>query len=174
VESAESLAELRAALQGQYQAGLSELASSIRRCPEELWTSRQFRFPFWRVGYHTLFYTHFYSAPDEKSFTPWASHRKDAQFQEATPWPPHTLPELTPYTVEDLLGYAAELHEVVRASLQGVRFDDPSGFSWLRLNKLELHLYNIRHLEHHTGQLVDRLRNAAGITVDWVGKGRRE
>ena len=44
----------------------------------------------------------------------------------------------------------------------------PSGFSWLRFGKTELQLYNIRHIQHHAGQLTDRLRTAAGIGVRWV------
>jgi len=34
---------------------------------------------------------------------------------------------------------------------------------------MELHIYNIRHLQHHTGQLMDRLRTAGNIGVAWVG-----
>jgi hypothetical protein len=33
---------------------------------------------------------------------------------------------------------------------------------------IELHFYNIRHLQHHTGQLADRLRTAINIGVPWV------
>jgi hypothetical protein len=48
-------------------------------------------------------------------------------------------------------------------------FDAPSGFFWLPFSKLELQLYNIRHVQHHTGQLIDRLRTVAGIGVARVG-----
>ena len=35
----------------------------------------------------------------------------------------------------------------------------------------EVRLNNIRHLQHHTGQLADRLRTAAGIGVAWIRMG---
>jgi hypothetical protein len=44
----------------------------------------------------------------------------------------------------------------------------PAGFPWLPFNKLELQFYNIRHIQHHTGQLADRLRNAINIGTPWV------
>jgi hypothetical protein len=29
---------------------------------------------------------------------------------------------------------------------------------------------NLRHLQHHTAQLADHLRQHAGIGIDWIGK----
>jgi len=44
-----------------------------------------------------------------------------------------------------------------------------SGFSWYRpMGKLEHQLVNLRHLQHHAAQLADRVRNHAGVGVDWV------
>ncbi len=172
METIEITTAVRAAIKGQYQAALSGLAAAIRSCPQDLWTDPRAKFPFWHVAYHVLFFTHLYAAVDERSFQPWSKHRKDYQFQESTPWPPHTLPQpLSPYGREELLAYAQEVQAGLLASVDAVEWGAPSGFFWLKMSKLELHLYNLRHLEHHTGQLVDRLRNAAGIAVAWVGKG---
>jgi len=33
---------------------------------------------------------------------------------------------------------------------------------------MELHMYNIRHLQHHAGQLIDRLRTTENIGIAWV------
>jgi len=42
---------------------------------------------------------------------------------------------------------------------------------WLSFGKLELQLYNLRHLGQHTGELMERLGTRAALDVDWVGKG---
>jgi hypothetical protein len=47
----------------------------------------------------------------------------------------------------------------------------PSGFYWLPMNKLELQIYNIRHIHAHAGELAERLSQRAGIEIDWVGMG---
>lgn len=49
-----------------------------------------------------------------------------------------------------------------------------SAFDWIPLNKLELQFYTICHLQHHAGELCDRLGREAGIDVAWVGMVRGE
>lgn len=44
-----------------------------------------------------------------------------------------------------------------------------SGFPWYPMAKLEHQLVHLRHLQHHVGQLNDRLRAELGEGVDWVG-----
>ena len=44
-------------------------------------------------------------------------------------------------------------------------------FPWYTMGKLEHQLVNIRHIQHHAAILSARLRKAAGISIDWVGKG---
>ena len=34
----------------------------------------------------------------------------------------------------------------------------PSGFNWRKCSRAELHVYNIRHIQHHAAQLSLRLR----------------
>lgn len=42
-------------------------------------------------------------------------------------------------------------------------------FEWLPFEKLEHQLYNIRHTQHHTGQLAERLRSRIETGILWVG-----
>jgi hypothetical protein len=44
-----------------------------------------------------------------------------------------------------------------------------SGFRWYKVSKLEHQFINIRHIQHHAGQLADRLRLSDGIAIRWVG-----
>jgi hypothetical protein len=45
-----------------------------------------------------------------------------------------------------------------------------TGFYWLLFDKLQLQFYNIRHIQHHTGELCERLGQFGEIQVGWVGK----
>jgi hypothetical protein len=47
-----------------------------------------------------------------------------------------------------------------------------SGFAWYPIPKLEHQLVNLRHIQHHTAQLADRLRAFADIGVSWRGTHR--
>src|SRR5512143_1044451 len=93
------LMNVQAALKGQYHAALAMLREAIAQCPDDLWTADTYPIAFWRVAYHTLFFTHLYLQPDEQSFRPWAHHRDEYQFLAVLPWPPHRPPKIgAPYT----------------------------------------------------------------------------
>ena len=59
---------------------------------------------------------------------------------------------------------AAETEESLAAP---ARFGRP-------ISRLELHVYNIRHVQHHAAQLILKLRLEAGVDIPWVGSGWRE
>lgn len=156
-------------LQSQFHATLSMLKQTIERCPNTLWTAPTATRPFWHIGYHVLFYTHLYLAPTGADFTPWQHHRPNYNFLGETPWSSHRMEEINqPYTKDEILAYLAFCQHEVDTRIHNIDPDAPSGFDWLPFNKLELMLYNLRHLQHHTGELGDRL-GQQHIEVDWVG-----
>lgn len=160
---------IRQSVLGQYGAGLDMLGQAMELCPDELWLSSEYRNRYWHIAYHSMFYTHLYLQPSEAHFQPWAKHVPNSNYLGPRPWAkdePFQLPE--PYLKADLQEYLQFCRNEVTNQVPLVRFEDNSGFSWLPFTKLELQFYNIRHLQHHTGQLIDRLRSAANIGVSWV------
>lgn len=162
---------VRAAIRSQFLAALAMLGQTIERCPAELWTAPSRTTPFWQVAYHALFYAHFYLAPRESEFEPWPKGRPGVEFMGRVPWPPHEPVDAgEPYTREDLLEYRAVCCAEVERRIAAVDLAAPAGFDWLPLQKLELQLYSIRHVQQHAGELADRL-GQAGLEIDWVGQG---
>jgi hypothetical protein len=105
-----------------------------------------------------------------KEFVPWSKHRTEYEFLGPLPWPPHKEPDIgEPYTRPEILEYLDLCRNEVQERVPLLDLQAGSGFDWLPFDKLELQFYNIRHLQHHTGQLVDRLRTREGIGVGWVG-----
>ncbi len=158
------------AIRSQYLASLEMLKQAVAKCPESMWNDPGDKMQFWRIAYHALFYTHLYLAGTEKNFRPWSGHRKDYQYLGAISGPPDRLPEIgEPFNQPDILAYLAEVQAHVDEMTPGLDLEAESGFSWLPFGKLELQLYNIRHLQQHTGELMERLGSRAGIDIDWVG-----
>jgi hypothetical protein len=56
----------------------------------------------------------------------------------------------------------------VTNSVSALDLEAQSGFDWLPFDKLELQFYNIRHTQHHTGQLSERLRKSSDTGIRWV------
>lgn len=165
---------LREALECQYRAALAMLRDAVDRCPESLWDDPAPTNAFWQVAYHTLYITHLYLQPEAAAFRPWPGHQADVQHPDgiagpddpANPLP--LVPE--PYARDQVLAYAAHLEAGLPDAVRAIDLLAPdSGFWWYRpMSKLEHQLVNLRHLQHHAAQLADRLRNHAGVGVDWV------
>lgn len=161
---------LAQAITAQFHAALAMFEETVRRCPDALWLDPDGHDPFWRIAYHTLFYTHLYLADSAEQFSPWPRHRADYQYLGPIAWDGNRLPAIgEPYTQADLLDYAAFCREEVATRLAATDFSAPSGFDWLPMDKLELQLYTLRHLALHIGELGARL-SAHGIAVRWLIK----
>ena len=153
----------------QYRAAMAMLKEAIAKCPESLWLDTAYPNKFWHIAYHVLFCTHMYLQNSYEEFAPWKKHRENYQWLGGLPWAPNERPKIeTAYTQEEILEYLQICSEEIEAKVPSLDFSAPSGFHWLPFGKLELQIYNIRHIHHHTGQLIDRLRTVAGIGVVWV------
>jgi hypothetical protein len=149
------------------------LRNAVELCPEDLWLATEYRNRFWHISYHSLFYTHLYVQPTEDDFQAWSKHVPNSNYLGPRPWAknePFTIPE--PYTKSEVQEYAALCLAEVEKQVPLIRLEDSSGFSWLPFDKVELQFYNIRHLQHHTGQLIERLRKAANIGASWIGSAK--
>ena len=157
-------------IKSQYRAALAILGDAIEKCPDTLWAEQGVTQPVWHIAYHALYFTHLYLQVRGEDFVPWAKHRNEYQFFESVPWPPYRAVKIgEPYTKAELLEYLALCQKEVEEKVSSMDLNAASGFSWLTFSKMELQFYNIRHLQHHVGQLDDRLRINAGIGISWIG-----
>jgi len=167
-------AALRSALKSQYHAALAMLREAIDRCPDNLWSKSGHRNECWQVAYHALFITHLYSQPNEAAFRPWKEHQANVQYPDGIPGPPQPGSKLPlvakPYTKAQVLAYWSFCDRMIDAAVDAIDLHSAeSGFDWYPIPKIEHQIVNIRHIQHHTAQLADRVRTAAGVGIDWVG-----
>jgi len=121
-----------------------------------------------------LFFTDLYLTASEETFSLREIHRKggDERGDGLSPGVPRA--ELLPYVQ---LCRAKAIEVVANETEQSLA--GPSGFSWRKCSRLELHIYNIRHVQHHTGQLSAYLRRVdpqigqRRDVLKWIGWGWR-
>ena len=159
---------LKSALAGQYFAALTMLQQTIERCPDEVWLSGESPRLYWRIVYHSLYYTDLYLHPSPGDFTPWSGH--DPEVPQL--WNPPKVIE--PYTQDQMSGYLKDLRGRVKGRLDALdlaeadcRFSYYKGFS-----RIDHQLVNLRHLGGHVGQLSEILMSR-GVDTDWIGKRAR-
>jgi hypothetical protein len=154
--------DTQAVLRSQHQAALEMLRQAIIKCPAPMWDSPDDRARFWHVAYHALFYTHLYLQDSVEAFAPWAGQRKGYESLQ---------PEIgEPYTKDEVLAYLEVCRRQIDERMRQIDLEAESGFAWLPFGKLELQIYSIRHLQQHTGELMERLGSRADIDVGWVGR----
>lgn len=164
---------VRATLISQYEAALSMLNQCVAACPAEHWDAKIGNGPFRWVVYHTLFFTDLYLSPSNEAFELRELHHRvgDEREDRACLGLQH----------DEALEYVTICHEKVPIALAGETPESlagPSGFSWYPIPRGELHLNNIRHIQHHTGQLSAYLRKVNEELADrnalrWIGSGWR-
>ncbi|MFC2082539.1 DinB family protein [Candidatus Bipolaricaulota bacterium] len=157
----------------QIRAALRMLRRSIEACPDTLWNREADHNPFWALAYHTLFFAHLYLSASEDAFQPYkrqVNGHLGYGKADLGDWV-----DLTPadvFTKADVLAYCGHIDDRTEDLVQSTPLDAPSGFHWLKFSRGEAHLYNLRHIQHHVGQLNERLRQEEGIGFGWVFDGR--
>ena len=153
----------KTALWRQFGSTIDMLENALVACPAALWKERLWRdttdhpFPqefaeFWYIAYHTLFWLDLYlSGSPEEEFAPPAPFI----WTEIEP----AMSPKRPYTKEELLAYLAATRQKCHAQLSALtdeRARQAVDYVWTEgkyVSFLELHLYNMRHVQEHAAQL---------------------
>jgi hypothetical protein len=161
------------ALIGQFEAALAMLNACVAACPAEHWEGKIANGSFRWAAYHTLFFADYYLSASEDAFQLRPLHQRggDERGEDACPGlsQQETL-EYVPLVRQKLLDtLAAETANTLAG---------PSGFSWRKFSRAEIHLYNLRHVQHHVGQMSAYLRRIAPAQIGhdalpWIGSGWR-
>lgn len=168
--------QLLDSLVDQFASALAMLRGCVAACPDEVWEEHVGELPYWMVAYHTAFYADLYLSPRLSEYggqPDWAWPNAAGLGRRMEP-PFEALPaeeigavlerdRVVAYLDATLQKLHRELPAETEASLAG-----SSGFEWYPITRLSMHLVNIRHVQHHAGQLCAVLRRH-GVAVDWVG-----
>ncbi len=157
----------------QYEASLCTLWHCLAHCPDSQWNARTARYPFCQVAFHTLFFADYYLSPDPESFRRQQWHREHQdlfgdyeQLLDREPTSLYACDQLELYTQfcrrKAVTVTADETEETLAAE---------AGFPRKPFSRAELHVYNIRHIQHHAAQLILRLRLDTEVDIPWIRNG---
>ncbi len=160
----------------QYEAAFCTLHECVTRCPDEMWQAPVVNHPFSQSIFHTLFFADLYLGTDMDAQRQQPFHRQHAEafadYEQLEDRIPHGRYEKS-FIVEYLQHCRAKARQVVAAETAR-QLTEPAGFAWLNTTRAEVHVYNIRHIQHHAAQLILRLRGEAGQDMPWVKSGWQE
>ena len=147
------------------------LEQCIIQCPDEYWNSSLHENRFWHITYHVLFYGALYLSCEDEPIL-WSGCKTNHQFLSKTSYAPQYDPSKAyVYSKNELIEFINWIRERLTSCFIENSQELPSGFSWISFSKYELYYYNLRHLQHHTGQLSERIKSYTGKGITWIGKG---
>lgn len=139
------------------------LENAVAECPDSLWNDSS---QFWYKAYHCIFFLDYYLSEDADNFMP----PKPFTLSEFNP--DGEMPERV-YSKEELITYINFCREKCRKLISALseenlkkRFKN----QYMDYSRLEIILDNMRHVQHHTGQLNLLIRNSGDIPPDWVSR----
>ncbi len=155
-------------LWNQFGAAIDTLEAAIRACPAEVWGDKPGFHEFWCIAHHAIFWTDYYLSEKPEGFAP------PAPFGMEEMDPEGVLPARV-YAPAELLAYLAHTRAKARAALANFtpeRAAERFKSAWMDFSRTELHLYNMRHVQHHAAQLNLILRQRTESAPGWVARAR--
>ncbi|MEX2141167.1 MAG: DinB family protein [Pirellulales bacterium] len=160
----------------QFEAAFCALNACVERCPEAAWNAPVANLAFCQVAFHTLFFADFYLGQNEDAFRQQPFHREHALFfrdyeelEDRKQQLLYDRPSITVY-----LQHCRQKAAQVIAAETTESLTVLAGFPWLKFSRAELHVYNIRHIQHHAAQLSLRLRIDFNADLPWCRSGWRD
>lgn len=153
--------------------------SCIGHCPAPLWQSND---RFFYLSYHCLVFLDYYLSFPVASYTPVLPYT----LADMNQLPAGAIDDVQPtrrYTQEEILQAVSKTREKAR---QAIMFQANWEQPWIAEEEINMHglcpavvihyslfeitLYNLRHLQHHVGQLNLLLREQHAPAADWIAE----
>ena len=154
----------------QYIAAIETLNQSVQNADDEIWTTDHLDTAIDQVVFHTLFFTDLYLHHGTEGFDKQSFHLRnresfrDYEEQQDRPQQYHYEKSFC----REYLDFCKKKVDTVLNSETESSLLGESGFYWRKCNRAELHIYNIRHIQHHAAQLGLRNQLLGGDPLSWV------
>jgi hypothetical protein len=155
----------------QIGAAFKMLEHAIDNANDRTWTARINNMPFWQLCYHALWYTDFYFHANQETFQPQSFDMKGIKNISIKPDSQMIEDQKHPISKSNMKAYCNYARQKTNQFIQSINesyFTTPSPFEWHGFPKIDLVDYNLRHLQHHVGQLDIILRREQNIGNPWI------
>ena len=152
----------------QYRYSLKMLKGVVRETNKDTWRCTDGeKVAAWQIAYHAVYYANIYCSPTGEQVKRWDG-QTDLDHFFNTPWPPHErfIPDHV-FTKVNIIAFIDFVLGVIPEYLEYLEWDKPCWPDWYHMNQFEFHINNLRHIQHHTAQLIER---NGGSSVGWLSR----
>lgn len=145
-------------LLNQYEKCLNILSYTIENYNETIWfDNKNYKSPVWQIVYHALFYANIYCCSTEQKIINWEKQRNDYnRFEKMRKLRSEDESVIKPYTNKEMLEFLNFVKNKIPQYLSEMKPDEKCWPNWYNESQLEFQINNIRHLQHHIGEIIER------------------
>jgi hypothetical protein len=160
---------LNEVLQKQYEKSFSILRNTITSYDESIWLNNiDYKSPAWQIAYHAIFYTNIYCSSSENDILQWNKTRNDYHdFKKIHKLIKTNEIKLIPYTKNDMIEFIDFVNGNVPFYLLKMKPEDKCWPYWYNESQMEFHINNLRHIQHHIGEIIERHDIKIDIPYRW-------
>ena len=170
--------QLKDCLCKNFLAAIDMFTNVVRLCPDELWKDKK----FFNLTYHTAIFLEYYLSSPVKDFRPILTYTLYA----ADKLPIDAVDDVIAdrhFTKNEVIRQLLTVREKCQSLISQATMDKLLA-RWIHDEEVDLHglcpsvvvnyslleilMYNLRHLQHHTGQLNLFMRQQANVATDWI------
>lgn len=155
------LESIRLSIRDQFGASLDMLENAINACPKSLWENEK---SFSHLTYHTLFFLDYYLTLQPVGFEPPLPF-VHSEFEDEPVNEVFHQPEILNYLHSCRAKMSLILSDLTEELAQSRWVNESQTMNY---SVVEIFLYNLRHVQHHVGQLNAILRKNGIEAPDWV------
>jgi len=156
----------------QFGASIDMLINVISNCPDNYFTTNK---RFYYLAYHSVIFLDYYLSIPPKNFSPVLTFTiKDKEER-----PPESIGDMIPdkiYSRQELIDYLKESRLKCKKIIDGltdiekfdIRFTEGNQEDDMDYSIFEILLYNLRHTQHHVGQLNLIIRQDLNKHMEWA------
>jgi hypothetical protein len=160
-------------IENQYEAAFRTLKYCLDRCPDDSWNLPVCNHVISQTFFHTLFFADMYLGLNPQAVEDQPFHRAHETvfrgYEEMENQAPTKRYERT--FIESYFEHCRSKAKSAVQAFTTTTLAEPAGFYWIKGKAAEVHVYNLRHIQHHAAQLSLRLRLDHEVDIPWVKSG---
>jgi len=164
-----------------FAAAIDMLREAITFCPDDLWQTEP---KFFYLTYHTVIFLDYYLTNPVKEFVPALPYT----ITNSNSLPAEAVDDVIPnkfYTRQEILDHLTSIREKCRRATilstpdklnerwidqAEIKLHDLCPALVIGYTVLDIHFYNLRHVQHHVGQLNFLLRQRINNAPGWISQ----
>ena len=166
------ISKIKESLWQQFGASIDMLINVVSFCPPDFYAANK---RFYYLAYHSIVFLDYYSSIPPRPFSPALSFTIKPQDQR----PEESIGDMVPdkiYSKQELVDYLQEVRLKCKKLIDSLtndeslnaRFTEGTEEGDMDYSILEILLYNLRHTQHHVGQLNLLVRQNLNEHMEWV------